>query len=83
MFWQKRLLFYKQIFVLGILESINSGSCKYWINLENNQLNIGYPIDNYGYAYVYSQNSTIYPYIQQYKLYLEELGAVISDARLL
>ena len=34
-------------------------------------------------AYVYDSNSSIYPYVQAYKSYLEDTGATIKSARLL
>ena len=34
-------------------------------------------------AYVYDSNSALYPYVENYKRYLEGLGATIKDARLL
>ena len=34
-------------------------------------------------AYIYDNNSLLYPYIESYKAYLEELGAEVKEARLL
>ena len=54
-------------------------STAYWSDGSNlkSQYGTGYP------AYVYDSNSTIYNYIENYKIYLESQGAEIEEARVI
>ena len=59
---------------LGVSEirgTIDFSSSSYWSTTNN------YP------AYVYNSNSEIYRYIENYKIYLENLGADLAEARLI
>ena len=55
--------------VRGVLDFSTSN---YWVDTVNE-----YP------AYVYNENSVLYPYVENYRQYLEQLGFPIVEARLL